>query len=129
MNSHAQWLYNEGQYVNLVGCSFMPLQCTHKFLISNINWSVYYCKELFPYITNWIDYPLYSYLPSSPVFLPVIPPAESVLWSPPHHMVPLHSFPTHQESTYERSAPTTHWETCSWLSSSYGCFPFPFGWL
>jgi len=37
MNSHAQWLYNEGQYVNLVGCSFMPLQCTHKFLISNIN--------------------------------------------------------------------------------------------
>ena len=79
--------------------------------------------------TNWIDYPLYSYLPPSPVFLPVLPPAESVLWSPPRHMVSLHSFPTHQESTYECSAPTTHWETCSWLSSSYGCFPFPFGGL
>jgi len=108
------------QHMNLVGCSFMP----HSQVPDQ-----YCCKELLTYSTSWIDYALYSYLPSSPVSLPVLPPAESVLWFPPRHMVPLHSFPTHQESTYECSAPTTHWETCSWLSSSYGSFPFPFGWL
>lgn len=55
--------------------------------------------------------PLSPSLPS-PVFLPVLQPAESVLWSLPHHMRSLHSFPAHQESACEHSPPTTLLETC-----------------
>jgi len=63
----------------------------------------YCCKEYFTYSTNWIDYPLYSYLPSSPVFLPVLPPAESVLWSP--HITWCLSTP----SPHTKNQPTNVW--------------------
>ena len=63
----------------------------------------------------------------SPVFLPVLQPAGSVLWSLPHHMRSLHSFLTHQESACGHLAPTTLLETCLLHWSSFGCSPFQFG--
>ena len=61
--------------------------------------------------TMCYEVPLSPSLPS-PVFLPVLQPAGSVLWSLPRHMRSLHSFPAHQESACEHLVPTTLLETC-----------------